>query len=216
MPHDSIIKIQDLIYTLPNSSVPLFKIEQLQVFKNDKILIKGASGKGKTSLLHIMAGLIPHYSGQVHFFNHDLKKITEKMICELRREKSAFIFQKINLISNFTPLENLELVAQKNFKRQEAINLLSELGLKDQMNILASNLSSGEQQRVACARAIFSNPEIIFADEPTSGLDDLNAQKVIDVLLNLKKDLTLIVVSHDLRLENSFQKVIQFEDIVAK
>lgn len=216
MPNESIINIKNLIYTLPNTAEPLFTISNFNISKNDKILIKGASGKGKTSLLHIMAGFIKEYSGYVQLFNHDLKLVSEGQLCEIRRSKSSFIFQKINLIGSLSPIENLELVASDQFNIQEAESLLSALGLKNQMHTLASNLSTGEQQRVACARAIFSKPEIIFADEPTSGLDDTNAKKVIDILLNHLPELTLILVSHDHRLEHSFSKIIQFEEIISK
>jgi ABC-type lipoprotein export system ATPase subunit len=162
-----------------------------------------------------MAGFIKSTDGEVIFFGKNLSTISEVELNKLRKNKSAFIFQKLNLISTLTPLENLELVASSGFNKKEAIELLEELGLYHQINTVSGQLSTGEQQRVACARAIFSKPEVIFADEPTSSLDDINTTKVMELLLKKIPLVTLITVSHDHRLEEYFNNIIQFEDIIS-
>jgi putative ABC transport system ATP-binding protein len=192
----------------------LFSIEQFKIKKNDRVLIKGASGKGKTTLLHLMAGFIKAYKGEIYLLGKELSHLSEKEVNDLRKNQLAFIFQKLNLLELLTPLENLKLVSRGPFNVQEALQLLSQLGLQDKAYLNAHKLSTGEQQRVACARAIFSRPEIIFADEPTSSLDDVNTQKVMELLMNTDHAHTMVVVSHDYRLEKYFSKVLQFEDIV--
>lgn len=211
-----LIELQELEFTLPLTDRPLFKIDKLIIGKNDHVLIKGASGKGKTTLLHIMAGFIHEYKGKVQFLDRDLNSFTEQELCNFRSEQMSFIFQKLNLIPNLTSLENLELINSTKFNIEFAKNLLITLNLESKINTLAGKLSSGEQQRVACARAIMSDPKIIFADEPTSSLDDNNTKLVMETLINKSSHLTLIVVSHDYRLEKYFSNIIHFEELISK
>ncbi len=203
------ISISDIQVPIQNRVEPLFEIKSLHIPFKEKILIKGHSGSGKSTLLHLIAGLFSLKSGSVTIGSTSLENLTDEERARFRREHIAVVFQKLNLIDHLTVLENIMLTMPN---RQLAQDCLSAVRLTDRMNDPVSVLSLGEQQRVAVGRVLASSSEIVLADEPTSSLDEKNADDVIKLLLKACKDKTLIVVSHDHRIEKYFSKKINFEE----
>lgn len=173
------------------------------------LLVTGNSGKGKTTYLHILAGLLKPTSGQVTIDNIDVTKLSEQKTDAFRGKNIGVVFQKSHFIASLTVLENLEMASwlatgKKHTKR--AKNLLEKLDVLDQATKLVSQLSVGQQQRVSIARALMNKPKVLLADEPTSSLDDKNAEKVIELLTSLSKEYkaALLIVTHDSRIKEKF------------
>ena len=211
------IKVQNLSLTYSSSHAPLFNIKSLTIPRGSKILIKGASGKGKTTLLHMFAGLLLPQYGTILLDNIELNSLSEKERSKLRRTKLGIVFQKLNLLEHLSVLENvmLGLNAEKRHKETKAEQALQRLNMLEKRYFLSAQLSLGEQQRTAVARVLAVEPSLILADEPTSSLDDLNCKDVLDALLHAADKNTLVVVSHDQRIECGFDKVINFEEFAA-
>jgi putative ABC transport system ATP-binding protein len=173
------------------------------------LLITGDSGKGKTTYLHILAGLLQPKSGEIIIDNTDLVSLSEKTTDKFRGKNIGVVFQKSYFIAALTVLENLQMASwlatgKKHTKR--AKRLLEQLGIENQASKLPSQLSIGQQQRVSIARALMNEPKVLLADEPTSSLDDKNAEKVIDLLTSLSKEYksALLIVTHDSRIKERF------------
>jgi putative ABC transport system ATP-binding protein len=173
------------------------------------LLITGDSGKGKTTYLHILAGLLQPKSGEIIIDNTDLVSLSEKTTDKFRGKNIGVVFQKSYFIAALTVLENLQMASwlatgKKHTKR--AKRLLEQLGIENQAEKLPSQLSIGQQQRVSIARALMNEPKVLLADEPTSSLDDKNAEKVIDLLTSLSKEYkaALLIVTHDNRIKEKF------------
>ena len=188
----------------------LLKKQKFEIKKGQNMLVIGPSGSGKTSLLNIMAGLVRPSSGEVIFQNKKYSSLTDNQIDSLRANKFGFIFQKINLIKHLTVEQNILLAQCSNLTKNMA-KILSMLDISDKIKEKAMNLSVGEAQRVAIARGLVNQPEIIFADEPTSSLDDKNTKNVIDLILSLAKEnnSSLVVCTHDKRIMNFFKNIIE-------
>lgn len=173
------------------------------------LLITGDSGKGKTTYLHILGGLLQPKSGEIIIDNTDLVSLSEKTTDKFRGKNIGVVFQKSYFIAALTVLENLQMASwlatgKKHTKR--AKRLLEQLGIENQAEKLPSQLSIGQQQRVSIARALMNKPKVLLADEPTSSLDDKNAEKVIDLLTSLSKEYkaALLIVTHDSRIKEKF------------
>ena len=173
------------------------------------LLITGDSGKGKTTYLHILAGLLHPKAGEIIIDNTDLVSLSEKTTDKFRGKNIGVVFQKSYFIAALTVLENLQIASwlatgKKHTKR--AKRLLEQLGIENQAEKLPSQLSIGQQQRVSIARALMNEPKVLLADEPTSSLDDKNAEKVIDLLTSLSKEYkaALLIVTHDSRIKEKF------------
>lgn len=173
------------------------------------LLITGDSGKGKTTYLHILAGLLQPKSGEIIIDNTDLVSLSEKTTDKFRGKNIGVVFQKSYFIAALSILENLEMASwlatgKKHTKR--AKRLLEQLGIDNQAEKLPSQLSIGQQQRVSIARALMNEPKVLLADEPTSSLDDKNAEKVIELLTSLSKEYkaALLIVTHDSRIKEKF------------
>lgn len=201
------ISIQNVEVRLPNKKV-LFSIRDFNLPFGRHILIQGESGSGKTTLLHLIAGLFNPSQGHVKIGTTDLNSLSENDRCVFRRQKIGVIFQKLNLLDHLTAQENIEL------SKQSSVDSLSLVNLKEKSDVRTSTLSLGEQQRVAVARVIAQAPEIILADEPTSSLDETNSNFVMQALKKSAHGKTLIVVSHDHRIEKYFDQVISFKEII--
>jgi len=207
------IEIKHAVVTLPVTGQELFSIEHLTLPAGSKVLIHGASGKGKTTLLHLMAGLLKPNTGRVKLGEYTLTDLSDDMRARIRREHVGFIFQKLNLIDHLTCAENVRL--GRPLSSDIVSTVLDKVGLKSRQHELSVKLSLGEQQRVAIARVLASKPSIILADEPTSSLDSFNADIVMDALFEAAgQKSTLIVVSHDERLRKRFAKSFRFEELV--
>lgn len=188
-----------------------FDIEERETFS-----IVGPSGSGKTTLLGLCAGLDRPNSGSIELCGTELKSLTEDQRAILRNKNVGFVFQDFQLLPTLTALENvavpLELQGAKNASKVGK-ELLEKVGLGDRYHHYPTQLSGGEQQRVAVARAFSNNPSILFADEPTGNLDAETGEKVIDLLFNLNKELgtTLVIVTHDLELAQKTQHILRLK-----
>ncbi len=176
---------------------------------SETLLITGNSGKGKTTLLHLLAGLLRPKKGEISIGDTNVSELSEKKLDQFRGKNIGLILQQSHFISSLSVLDNVVLaswLASGKKATEKAKQLLLDLGLESQMNKLPSQLSIGQQQRVSIARALINEPKLLLADEPTSSLDDENAMKVADLLEKLAKDYnaSLIIVTHDQRLKNKF------------
>ncbi len=172
----------------------------LTVRKGDWLSIMGSSGSGKTTLINIIGCMDRPSMGEVILMGEDIAKKKQKDLTEIRREKIGLIFQQFHLVNYLTALENV-MVAQYYHSmpdKEEALEALEKVGLKDRAGHYPNQLSGGEKQRVCIARALINSPEIILADEPTGNLDEENENMVIEILQRLHKEgATIIVVTHD-------------------
>ncbi len=182
-------------------------------------MLMGPSGSGKTTLLMVMGCLLKPSSGSVYVFGSEVSDLDETQLPRVRREKIGFIFQGFNLFPALTALENVE--AALNLKgvrgergRDEAVKLLSRLGLERRLDHLPEDLSGGEKQRVAVARALAGNPPIILADEPTGMLDSKTGRLIVEVLKDLahNEGRLVFMVSHDFRILGLADRVFTIED----
>jgi len=178
--------------------------------------IVGPSGSGKTTLLGLAAGLDHPDSGTIELCGTDLATLNEDQRAALRNREVGFIFQNFQLLPTLTALENvivpLELQGAKNAGKI-GLDLLDKVGLADRFHHYPSQLSGGEQQRVAMARAFSSTPSILFADEPTGNLDEETGEKVVQLLfeLNQEANTTLVIVTHDLELAQRNQRILRLK-----
>ena len=185
-----------------------------QVRKGEWVAIMGSSGSGKSTMMNIIGCMDKPSIGEVILDGQDITKESQNSLTKIRREKIGLIFQQFHLIPYLTALENV-MVAQYYHSipdEQEALQALERVGLKDRAKHLPSQLSGEEQQRVSIARALINSPEIILADEPTGNLDEVNEKIVIDILTQLHKEgSTIIVVTHDLEVGDVAERKIILE-----
>jgi len=211
------LKNVNLKYQTGKDLIKVLQGIDLTTKRKETISIVGESGSGKTSLIMLIAGLEKATSGKIFFKDHEISKLNEDEVAEIRRKDIGIIFQSFYLIPNYTAVENVALTLELNkFKNpeQKAKNLLDRFGLKHRFNNLPSQLSGGEQQRVAIARAIAMKPELILADEPTGNLDSENSTMIADILFNFAKEegSSLIIVTHDSKLANKAKRKIKIKD----
>ena len=162
--------------------------------KGELVVILGASGAGKSTVLNILGGMDTNDEGRVIIDGKDISEYTAKELTTYRREDVGFVFQFYNLVSNLTARENVELASEIVPSAKDATQTLVEVGLGDRLDNFPSQLSGGEQQRVAIARAVITNPKLILADEPTGNLDSKNGSEVMNLLTELNKEGTSIVM----------------------
>ena len=174
------------------------------------MLLRGASGTGKSSLLHLIAGLMRPSSGEIHVDGRDLSSMNDADRALFRRQHLGVIFQKLNLLSHLTVAENIALVSRD---AKAIASALARVKMGEMADVRASVLSGGEQQRVAVARVLAQSPDLILADEPTSSLDDENASFVIDALKAAAQGKTFLVVSHDDRLAREFKDIRSLQEL---
>ncbi|MCG2418816.1 ABC transporter ATP-binding protein [Aequorivita sp. F47161] len=213
-----ILKINGLEKTYKSGSKQLTVLQNVsfEVEKGQTFSIVGPSGSGKTTLLGLAAGLDTPNAGTVTLCGRNLNTLNEDERAQLRNEEVGFIFQDFQLLPTLTALENvsvpLELQGAKNAVSR-AKELLEKVGLGNRVHHYPSQLSGGEQQRVAVARAFSNNPSILFADEPTGNLDEETGEKITQLLLNLNKEAgtTLVIITHDLDLAARTQQILRLK-----
>mgnify|MGYP002058961906 CR=1 FL=1 len=182
------------------------KNRKCEIKKNERVAMVGESGSGKTSLLMLMSCLEEPTAGSIIFKNEDLTKVSEREKTEIRKKNIGLIFQQFYLIPNYTALENVMFPMQINNiedEKAKATSILSEIGLGHRKYNLPSELSGGEQQRVAIARSLIAETDLILADEPTGNLDYKTSQDVFSYFLKLKRlNKTIIYATHNRELAN--------------
>ena len=198
-------------------TINVLKGINLKIFKNECVGIIGESGAGKSTLVMCIAGLELISKGKIFFKNSPIHNLNEDDLAIYRSKNIGVIFQAFNLLPSMTALENVNLPIEitGSFKNNKmAIELLTAVGLKNRIFHYPHQLSGGEQQRVAIARSLISNPEILIADEPTGNLDKRNSEDVIKLLFKLKKDFgsTLILVTHDTSVAKLCDRIIKIDN----
>lgn len=191
----------------------------LHIRESEVVSIVGSSGAGKTTLLTILGTLDKATSGEILFNNINITSLSEKKLAAFRNQHIGFVFQFHHLLPEFTALENVCIPAfinktSKKEAEQKALGLLDLLGLKHRAQHKPSELSGGEQQRVAVARALINNPKVIFADEPSGNLDSENARNLHELFFRLRDELkqTIVVVTHNEALANTADRKLVMKD----
>lgn len=190
-----------------------FSFPDINLDKDENLLIIGSSGIGKTTLLHLLAGLLESNSGSINLYGQDISKLTQHQIDKFRGQNIGIVFQKPHFVNSLTVKENLQLAQYLGNKKDQnrIIDILSSLDILDKENKKPKKLSQGEKQRASIAMAIVNSPKLILADEPTSSLDDENCDRVIKLLKKQASEFKaqLIVITHDNRLKKHFKKSIK-------
>lgn len=199
-----------------NISLQVLKGVQIEVREGEMVVIVGPSGSGKSTLLHLLSGLDRVTSGKVIFDEMEINTFAEEQLAEFRNGKLGFVFQFHHLLSEFTALENVAMPAlikgeSLKIASVRAMELLREVGVQDRSGHKPNGLSGGEQQRVAVARALMNNPQLIIADEPSGNLDEQNGTKLHELLVELtqKRGLTFVVATHNPDLAKRADRVLQ-------
>ena len=200
-------------------NVDVLKGINLTIDKSEVVSVVGASGAGKTTLLQILGSLDKPSDGQVLFNNVNIHNLKPNQLAHFRNTKVGFIFQFHQLLPEFTALENIiipALIAKKSRKEAEdrATELMEFLKLSDRYTHKPAELSGGEKQRVAVARALINNPDIIFGDEPTGNLDSKNRDELHKLIFELRKHFhqTFVIVSHDKEMARISDRVLTIKD----
>ena len=181
------------------------------VNKGEFVVVAGASGAGKSTILNILGGMDTVSSGEVIVDNNEISKYSQKELITYRRYDIGFVFQFYNLVQNLTARENVELAIQISKNPLDIDKVLDSVGLANRKNNFPSQLSGGEQQRVAIARAIAKNPKLLLCDEPTGALDYNTGKAILKLLQDTcrKKGVTVIIITHNLALTPMGDKVIE-------
>ena len=206
-----------LNYKNYNTSVEVIKGIDLKINSGEKVAVVGKSGSGKTSLIMLMAGLEQPTSGEIIFDQQPISTFNEDELADIRKKKIGIVFQSFYLIPNYTALENVSLILEINGidnSKQKAEELLVQFGLKDRLHHFPTQLSGGEQQRVAIANSMAVKPKLILADEPTGNLDSENSQMISNLLFEYanKNQSSFVLVTHDLKFAEKCDRIIKIED----
>jgi putative ABC transport system ATP-binding protein len=200
------IESKNLAFSYPG--LP-FHFPDISCKKGEVLLVTGSSGKGKTTLLHLLGGLQQPTSGTISINGTNITALSTMKLDQFRGAQIGIIFQQPHFVASLNILQNLELassLANKKIDTVKAKQLLAQLAIGDQAFKKPAKLSQGQLQRASIARALMNQPSLLLADEPTSSLDDENAAKVADMLAHLSKEYkaSLIIVTHDYRLKSKF------------
>ncbi len=183
----------------------------LDIFRGEFLVILGPSGSGKSTLLNILGGLDVPTSGTVSFLDHDLTRDEEEELTRYRREHVGFVFQFYNLIPSLTAMENVQLVTELAARPMDPARALELVGLSARRDHFPAQMSGGEQQRIAIARAIAKQPEVLLCDEPTGALDVETGIVVLEALVRVNEELgaTVAVITHNASIAGLAHRVIR-------
>ena len=218
---ESLIKLGNVwkIYQLGKVELTVLREINLEINPGAFVTIMGPSGSGKSTLLHIIGCLDLPTKGKIFLQGKDISKLSEDDLAQIRGKRIGFVFQQFNLLPNLTAIENvmLPMVFQgtpQEKRKKRAKELLTSLDLEKRVFHKPSELSGGEQQRIAIARALANDPEIIVADEPTGNLDSTTGTMIMEILINLhqKEKKTIIVVTHDPNIAGYTEEIINIKD----
>jgi len=216
-----IIKLENVWKTYRLGKVKLEALRgiDLEIAPGSFVSIMGPSGSGKSTLLNIIGCLDTPTEGKVFLKDQDIALLSEEGLAKIRGKTIGFVFQEFNLLPHLNALENvtLPMIFQKvseEKRKERAKELLISVGLKERIIHLPAELSAGERQRVAMARAFANDPELVIADEPTGNLDSLTGKKIMEILTNFhqNQEKTIVVVTHDPSIANYSEKIINIID----
>jgi len=203
-------------FSLEHQKIEVLKSINLSVFEAEFVAIMGKSGSGKSTLISILAGLDSPDSGTVILHDDDLTQLTEEQLALKRQQEISFVFQTFHLIPTLTVEENIgfPLKISRSFQQNKVDELLNKVQLNHRANSFPHQLSGGEKQRTAIARALITQPSVLFADEPTGNLDEKNASSILELLIDLQKQFntSLIVVTHDPGIAKRADRIIRIVD----
>ena len=220
-PGTPLLRVRDLhkSFTLGSQTVEVLKGISLDLNRGEMLAMVGASGVGKSTFLHILGTLDLPTKGTVWYENQDLFQLSEPALAEFRNRRIGFVFQFHHLLPEFTALENTYLPAliqrcPKEKAIEEAMTLLAEVGLAHRVHHKPGELSGGEQQRVAVARALVRNPDLVLADEPTGNLDTKTGETLFNLLKDLKqkRGTAFVIVTHNERLSRQADRLVHIQD----
>lgn len=217
---EPVLRVRNLSKTYMQGKIPVHALSDVNfdVEKGEFLSIVGPSGSGKSTLLSMIGLLDKPTSGSVFIDDKEITQARESEIPKIRREKIGFVFQHFNLIPTLTALENVDVAMRfarvpKSERKKRAVELLSQMGLTDRMNHKPSELSGGEQQRTAIARALSNHPAIILADEPTGEVDTKTRDMIVKLLRELSEEgHTILVVTHDTAVARQTKRIISMRD----
>lgn len=194
-------------YKMGEVTIKALDNTNFSIDKGELVVIVGPSGAGKTTTLNILGGMDKATSGQIFVNDKEISKLNNKKLIEYRRNDIGFVFQFYNLVQNLTAKENVELATQMCADALNVDTILEKVGLTDRKDNFPSQLSGGEQQRVAIARAIINEPKLLICDEPTGNLDETTSMEIMEVLNEVNKlGTTIIMVTHDTEIVDKMKK----------
>lgn len=221
MEHDVIIETRRLFkeYFLGRMKIEVLKNINLKIQGGEFLAIEGPSGSGKTTLLNLIGGLDRPTNGEILFESKNINEFNDDELANYRSQKIGFVFQFFNLMPHLTAIENILLprIFFDDIKKEDekkARELLLKMGLGERENHKSPELSGGEQQRIAIARALINEPKILLLDEPTGNLDSKNTQAIFQLLreINQKDKTTIIIGTHNIEIENFAQRIFKLKD----
>lgn len=205
-------------YTLGNEKIYALKDVNFKIADAEFVSIIGPSGSGKSTLMNILGCLDTPDSGEYYLGSTNVAKLNDNKLSEIRNSKIGFIFQNFNLLPKLTAMENVELPLiyrgiNSKERYEKVMKSIKMVGLIDGINHKPTELSAGQQQRIAIARAIVGDPEVILADEPTGNLDSKSGKEIMDILMDLnKKGKTIVLITHDLSVSKYGKRIIKMID----
>ena len=206
-------------YFVGKRTLEVLRGVDVEIARGDFVALRGASGTGKSTLLHLIGGLDTPNAGEIVFAGRNIASFSDRQLTDFRNRRGGFVFQAYHLLPELTALENVCLPARvarisAGDTSRRAGELLARVGLKDRMDHKPSELSGGEQQRVAIARALINDPELLLADEPTGNLDSHTGSEIMELLQTLRaeKQTTLIIATHDSKVAAGAPRVIELAD----
>ena len=215
------LKIQDLVKSFDQpggGKLTVLDVPQFDIADGQQVALIGQSGGGKTTLLHLIAGLLSPDSGSIRVSGTEITRLSEQGRDRFRAATTGYVFQTFNLLPAFTAMENVRLGMTFGNGRHDparAQDLLARVGLADRASYRPAQLSVGQQQRVAIARALAGKPKILLADEPTANVDPVSAESVLDLILDSCRDegIALLMVTHSMEIAEKFARVDTLDEI---
>ena len=204
------IKAENITKNYNGGAVEVLKGISLEINEGEFVVICGASGSGKSTLMSVLSGLERSDGGRIFYGGEEITAMNDKRLTEFRRREVGFIFQQYYLLPHLSVDKNVkmgaDLAGNGNYRE-----IIEKVGLSDKLKNKPSELSGGEQQRVCIARALAKNPRVLFLDEPTGALDEATGRRVLDYIINLKRErkFTMIMVTHNLNIAETADKVIK-------